>query len=210
MKRREHARVAAPIGAHHLSDAEMVALAAGVTEAKAVALLEYVGGLKGLYHAGRGEIAEKIGLAGTARLLGSRDLCQRLEQAVTVERDRLADPGEVFKWARHNLARLDQEQLWVLCLDGRHGLITAKQVAEGGVHGLHVGVRDVLRAVLREGSSAFIMLHVHPSGDPTPSDEDVQFTKALIEGTKKIGTPLLDHVIVVKTRYKSMSELGLL
>ena len=207
---KSRARVAQPIGSPHLSDPELVAITAGITEVKAVELLRDLGGLQGLYHAGRGELAAKIGLGGAARLMSNRDLCQRLEQAVTVERDRLADPGEVFKWARHNLARLDQEQLWVLCLDGRHGLITAKQVAEGGVHGLHVGVRDVLRAVLREGSSAFVMLHVHPSGDPTPSDEDVQFTKALIEGTKKIGTPLLDHVIVVKTRYKSMSELGLL
>jgi DNA repair protein RadC len=149
-------------------------------------------------------------MAGAARLLGNRGLCQRLEQAVTVERERLQDPAAVYKWAKHSLARMDQEQLWVLCLDGRHGLITAKQVAEGGVHGLHVGVRDVLRAVLREGTSAFIMLHVHPSGDPTPSDEDIAFTKALIAATKHVGTPLLDHVIVTRTKFRSMSDLGLL
>jgi DNA repair protein RadC len=208
--RTERARVAQPVGTSNLSDAEMVAITAGITEVKAVELLRDIGGLKGLYHAGRGELAAKVGLAGAARLMSSRDLCQRLEQAVSVERDHLSDPLAVFRWAKHSLARLDYEQLWVLCLDGRHGLITARQVAEGGIHGLHVGVRDVLRAVLREASSAFVILHVHPSGDPTPSEEDLTFTKMLMKGADEVGTPMLDHVVVTKHRYKSMQEAGIL
>ena len=206
----EAVRTVRPIGSPELSDAEAVAIAAGITEVRAVELLRDIGGLRGLNHAGRGELAAKIGPGPAARLLSNRDLCHRLEQAATAPRENLADPTAVFAWAKHHLARMDHEQLWVLALDGRHGLITARQVAEGGVHGLHVGVRDVLRAVLREGASGFVLVHVHPSGDPSPSDEDVAFTKAIVAGADRIGTPILDHVIVARGRYASMANMGLL
>jgi DNA repair protein RadC len=74
---------------------------------------------------------------------------------------------------------------------------------------MHVGARDVLRAALREAASAFLLVHNHPSGDPSPSDEDVAFTRAVAEGAGTVGTPLLDHVIVAKRRTTSMLDLGL-
>jgi DNA repair protein RadC len=82
-------------------------------------------------------------------------------------------------------------------------------VASGGIRGLHIGVRDVLRLVLREAASAFVLVHNHPSGDPTPSDEDAAFTRAAVEGADAVGTPPLDHVIVVRQRASSMFDLGL-
>jgi DNA repair protein RadC len=207
---RERARVAQPVGARELSDAEVVAITAGITEVKAVELLRDIGGLRGLHQAGRGEIAAKIGLGPAARLISNRDLCQRLETAAMTDREKMTDEGSVWRWAKHHLARMDHEQLWLLSLDGRHGLISARQIAEGGVHGLHVGVRDVVRAAVREAASAFIVVHVHPSGDPAPSDEDIAFTHALVKAADTVGTPLLDHIIVARTRYASMLGLGLL
>ena len=203
------ARIAQPAGGPYLSDPEIVALAAGTTEVKAVELLRDLGGLRGLYHAGRGELAEKLGPAAAARLFSSRDLCQRLEAAITSERDKLGEPVRVWRWAQKNLARMDHEQLYMLALDGQHGLITSRQIAEGGIHGMNLGVRDVLRAAIREAASAFILLHVHPSGDPSPSPEDVAFTKALLRGAKEIGTPMIDHIVVARGGYTSMMELGL-
>jgi DNA repair protein RadC len=208
--RAERARVAQPVGAQELSDAEVVAITAGITEVKAVELLRDIGGLRGLYQAGRGEITAKIGPGPAARLVSNRDLCQRLETAALADREKMNDEGRVWRWAKHHLARMDHEQLWLLSLDGRHGLISARQIAEGGVHGLHVGVRDVVRAAVREAASAFIVVHVHPSGDPAPSDEDIAFTHALVKAADTVGTPLLDHVIVTRTRYASMLNLGLL
>ncbi len=208
--KKQRARIAQPVGASYLSDAEIVALAAGTTEIKAVELLRDLGGLRGLYHAGRGELAKKLGPAAAARLFSSRDLCQRLETAITAERDNLGDPARVFRWAKTNLARMDHEQLWMLALDGQNALITSRQIAEGGIHGMQLATRDVLRAALREAASGFIILHVHPSGDPTPSPEDVAFTKALIRAAKEIGTPCVDHVIVTRRGYKSMMDMGLI
>lgn len=204
------ARIAQPLGAPYISDAAIVAIAAGTTEVKAVELLRDLGGLHGLYHAGRGEIAARLGPAAAARLFSSRDLCQRLDAAITAERDDLGDPARVWRWAQKNLARMDHEQLWMLALDGRNSLITARQIAEGGIHGMHLATRDVLRAAIREAASGFVILHVHPSGDPTPSPEDVAFTKALIRAAKEVGTPVVDHVIVARRGFKSMMDMGLI
>jgi DNA repair protein RadC len=73
-----------------------------------------------------------------------------------------------------------------------------------------VGVRDVLRSALREAASAFILVHNHPSGDPTPSPEDVTFTSAVAAAATVVGTPLVDHVIIARQRSSSLLELGLM
>ncbi|HEY6459601.1 MAG TPA: JAB domain-containing protein, partial [Polyangiaceae bacterium] len=123
---------------------------------------------------------------------------------------KLPNREAVETWARPRLATLDHEELWVLALDGRHGLRAARRVASGGIHGLHVTARDPLRIALREAASAFVLVHNHPSGDPTPSDEDVAFTRAVAEGAAAIGTPLVDHVVVARRRSISMLDCGLL
>jgi len=123
---------------------------------------------------------------------------------------RLFDREAVVVWARPRLATLDHEELWVLALDGRHGLRAARRAASGGIHGLHVGARDVLRIALREAASAFVLVHNHPSGDPAPSDEDVAFTRLVSDAASLVGTPLLDHVVIARQRSSSMLDLGLM
>ena len=108
------------------------------------------------------------------------------------------------------LATLDHEELWLLALDGHHGLRAARLVASGGIHGLHVAARDALRIALREGASAFVLVHNHPSGDPAPSQEDVAFTRTVERAAAVVGTPLLDHVVIARRRATSMLEAGLL
>jgi DNA repair protein RadC len=83
-------------------------------------------------------------------------------------------------------------------------------VAAGGLHGLHVTARDPLRFVVREAASTFVLVHNHPSGDPSPSEEDLAFTRAVVEGSVAVGTPLLDHVIVARRQSTSMLEAGVL
>jgi DNA repair protein RadC len=71
-------------------------------------------------------------------------------------------------------------------------------------------VRDVLRTALREGASAFVLVHNHPSGDPTPSEDEVRFTAITGEGAGAIGVPLLDHVVVAQDGHVSLASAGLL
>ena len=76
----------------------------------------------------------------------------------------------------------------------------------GGLHGLHVGARDPLRYALRDGGSAFVLVHNHPSGDPAASTEDVRFTEEVARAADVVGVPLLDHVIVARSGYLSLLD----
>ena len=206
-------------GIDSLSDAELlsVLLTTGGGGAPlatlSATLLDEHGGVGGLARLGLGELAEYrgVGPAKAVRLAAAIELGRRSVQLASREAAfRLPDRRAVVAWAVPKLATLDHEELWALALDGRHGLRAARRVASGGIHGLHVGARDVLRVVLKEAASAFVLVHDHPSGDPSPSDEDVAFTSAVRRGAEAVGTPLLDHVVVARQRSISMLELGML
>ncbi|HEY8042422.1 MAG TPA: DNA repair protein RadC [Polyangiaceae bacterium] len=210
---------AAEVGVECLGDAELVAIVLGTgctglpVSVLAATLLEEHGGVGGLARAGIGELVDRsgIGAAKGARLAAAVELGRRAAFAASLDASpRLPDRAAVEAWARPRLATLDHEELWVLALDGRHGLRAARRVASGGIHGLHVAPRDPLRLALREAASAFVLVHNHPSGDPAPSDEDVAFTRAVAEGAAAIATPLLDHVVVARRRASSMLDLGML
>jgi DNA repair protein RadC len=121
---------------------------------------------------------------------------------------RFPSSAAVYGWARPRLAALDHEELWALVLDGHQGLRAARRVAHGGLHGLHVGARDPLRVALRDGGSAFVLVHNHPSGDPAASNEDVRFTAEVARAADVVGVPLLDHVIVARGGYASLLDEG--
>jgi DNA repair protein RadC len=207
------------VGVDALGDADLLSIVLGrgaggaPRAALAAGLLNEHGGVGGLLRAGIGQLAEHrgVGPAKALRLAAAVELGRRSVQAASQDASpRLPARHAVVAWAAPRLATLDHEELWALTLDGRHGLRAARRVASGGIHGLHVGVRDVLRVVLKEAASAFLLVHNHPSGEPTPSDEDVAFTRAISRGGETVGTPLLDHIIVARQRSSSMLELGML
>jgi DNA repair protein RadC len=210
---------AVEVGVESLGDAELVAIVLGTGCAGlpvgvlAAQLLAKHGGVAGLARAGLGELAENdgVGVAKGARLAAAVELGRRAAFAASLDASpRLPDRAAVEAWARPRLATLDHEELWLLALDGRHGLRAARRVASGGIHGLHVAPRDALRIAVREAASAFVLVHNHPSGDPAPSEEDVGFTRAVSEAARVVGTPLLDHVVVARRRATSMLDAGLL
>jgi DNA repair protein RadC len=192
-----------------MGDADLVALVIGTgcqglpVGVLAARLVEEHGGVGGLARAGIGELSQGAGMgpAKGARLAAAVELGRRAVAAACCETAaRLPERRAVEAWARPRLATLDHEELWVLALDGKHGLRAARRVASGGIHGLHVATRDPLRIALREAASAFILVHNHPSGDPAASTEDVAFTRAVADGAAVVGVPLLDHVIVARGR----------
>ena len=202
-----------------LADPELVAVLLGTGEKGrsvlrvAVELLEQLGGLHGLLHTGPHAMAELrgVGLAKAARLAAGVELGRRAWlNASASDRLDMSSSAEVALWARARLSELDHEQVWVLSLDGRNNLRSARRIAEGGLHGCSVESRDILRAVVRDAASAFVLLHNHPSGDPQPSDEDVDLTARLARAAMVIGTPLIDHVIVAGRSHCSLFDMGLL
>lgn len=202
-------------GADSLSDTELLSLVLSggrATSAPLAAALLAEHGLAGVARLGLGELARarSVGQARALRVAAALELGRRAVQVTVVEASPfIPDHQGVVAWALPRLAPLDHEELWALALDGRHGLRAARRVASGGVHGLHIGVRDVLRVVLKEAASSFVLVHNHPSGDPTPSQEDIAFTRRVCDGAEAVGTPLLDHVIIARQRATSMFELGL-
>jgi len=210
---------AATVGVEHLGDTELVAIVLGTgctglpVGILAATLLEEHGGVSGLVRAGVGELTQRagVGAAKAARLAASIELGRRAVVAASLDATAtLPNRRAVEAWARPRLATLDHEELWILALDGHHGLRAARRVASGGIHGLHVAARDPLRIALREAASAFVLVHNHPSGDPEPSAEDTAFTRTVSGGANVVGVPLLDHVIVARRRAVSMLERGLL
>jgi len=207
------------LGIDALGDAELIALLLGTGHAGesvqvlAHRLLEEQGGIEGLARAGVGELAVRRGVGGAkgARIAAAVELGRRIAAAnarlLTI---RLPDSRAVDAWGRPRLGALDHEELWMLALDGQNRLRAARRVASGGLHGMFVSPRDPLRAALREGASAFVLVHNHPSGDPTPSAEDVTFTAAVADAACIVSTPLLDHVIVTRSRFASMLELAMI
>jgi DNA repair protein RadC len=207
------------VGVDALGDAELIALLLGTghgaesVEVLAHRLLEEHGGLDGLARAGVGELSVRrgIGVAKGARIAAAVELGRRVARVgARLSTVRLPDCRAVEAWGRVRLGTLDHEELWVLALDGNNRLRAARCVASGGLHGMFLSARDPLRVALREGASAFVLVHNHPSGDPTPSKEDVAFTVKLAAAARLVSTPLLDHVVVARDGYASMLALDLL
>jgi len=206
-------------GFDSLADAELIAVLLGTGEKGrpvvrvAADLLEHSGGLWGLSRMGAHALAQVhgVGLAKAARIAAGFELGRRLLLRASLEpRPNLASSAEVARWGRLRLSDLEHEQVWVLALDGRNGLRAARRIAEGGLHGCSVDPRDVLRAVVRDAASAFVLVHNHPSGDPTPSREDIELTNMVARAASVLGTPLIDHVIVAGGGHASLFDLGII
>jgi DNA repair protein RadC len=202
-----------------LSDIELVALVLGTGSAGenvtvlARALLDGTGGLEGLARAAPHGLAARRGLgpAKATRLAAAVELGRRATRSGLAHRTPvLASFDEVVGWARPRLAGLDHEEVWLLSLDGRNGLKSARRVAQGGLHGCALTTRDVLGPALRDAASAILLVHNHPSGDPRASSEDVCMTRALSAACEVVGLPLLDHVIVARGGATSLFERGAL
>jgi DNA repair protein RadC len=206
-------------GPERLSDADLLALLVGTgSEGEsalfiAARLLDHSGGLTGVARLGPHGLAERrgIGPAKAVRILSALELGKRAaERALSERRETITSFDAVVEWARPRVAALDHEEVWLLALDGRNGLRTVQRVGQGGLHGCALTPRDVLRPAVRDGASAIILLHNHPSGDPTPSTDDVQMTAALASACSIVGVELLDHVVVARGGAASLRDAGAL
>ena len=206
-------------GVAALDDTDLIAILLGTGVAgrqvalMASGLLERAGGLEGLARLGPTALADQPGLsfARAMRLAAALELGRRSCERSANPRERLRTPAAIATWFTARIGRLDHEEMWVLALDGRHGLRGTRRVAQGGLHGCSVTARDILRAALADAASSMVLIHNHPSGDPTPSKEDIAMTHVVAAAASIVGTPLVDHVIVTSTGgYVSLMDLGAL
>jgi len=185
---------------------------AGATSKVSAALLCELGGVGGLSRATIDEIEVQLSSAPRLRLpprICARRVAAAFELGRRAAEDSIApasiaSSADVATWASRRLCGLDHEELWLLALDGRSRLRAVRCVAKGGLHGMGVRPADPLRLALRASASGFVLVHNHPSGDPTPSVEDVTFTRRLAAAAVVVGMPLLDHVIVARGGFSSV------
>lgn len=207
-------------GVEELGDDELIGLlvergtVGEPLERRVARLLDEAGGLPGLCSRGVGGMAHELGLglACGARLAAAIELGVRAARlaAPGVERVPATSAQDVERWARRRLTGLAHEELWALLLDTRNRLVAERLLARGGLHACALTARDVLRPVVREASSAFVLVHNHPGGDPCPSREDVAFTRKVQSASTALGVTLVDHVVVARDGWVSLLEAGLL
>jgi len=158
---------------------------------------------------GRASIAELeqtsgIGPAKACQIVAAFELARRSEDSVCV-RDHadMSDASAVAKFVRGVVEDWDKECFCTLCLDSRNRLLARDKVSMGSLDTTLAHPREVFDKAVRAKSAAIIVAHNHPSGDPTPSDEDVRLTRRLAEAGKILGIRLLDHVIVCRDSHYS-------
>lgn len=204
------------LGPSALSDRELVALLLRTggrgadVAAVAGALLRDHGGLRGLARAAASELraAPGIGPAKCASLLAALELGRRLAARHLRPGDAIRGPGDVHRHFHPRLRDADRERFLALLLDGRHRVMREVAVSEGTLTASLVHPREVFRPALREGAAALVLVHNHPSGDPTPSAEDREVTDRLARAGELLGVRVLDHVIVAERGYWSLRESG--
>jgi DNA repair protein RadC len=149
-----------------------------------------------------------IGAARAAAICAAIALGRRCDHPELSAGDKVAGSEDVFRHFRGRLSGLAQERFYVVLLDGKGRMKRELRVSEGTLTASLVHPREVFRAAIREAAAAAILVHNHPSGDPTPSPEDVALTSRLRAAGELVGIKVLDHVIVGNGRYTSFVDNG--
>jgi DNA repair protein RadC len=207
----------ASLGPQVLSNAELLAilLRVGVPGENAVQvgqrLLQTFGGLPGLHRAPFEELVNQhgIGDAKAAQIKAAIELGRRLRDLKPEERATINSPAEAAELVRYEMSALEQEHLRVILLDTRNHVLEIVEVYKGSVNSSQVHVGEVFKPAVRRGASALIIVHNHPSGDPTPSPDDVAVTRAFVQAGKLLDVEVLDHLVIGQGRHVSLKERGL-
>jgi DNA repair protein RadC len=174
-------------------------------------LLSRYGGLPGLARASFAELqAEKgLGEAKTAQLKAALELGRRVLLAAPEDRFVVRSPADVAQLLMAEMSHLEQEHFRVLYLDTRNRLIGTETVYVGSLNASHIRVGEVFRDAIKRNCAAIIVVHNHPSGDPTPSPEDVEVTRQLVTAGNLLDIEVLDHLVIGQQRFVSLRERGL-
>jgi DNA repair protein RadC len=205
-------------GAAALGDNELVALVLGSGSRRGSALavanglLAAHGGLHGLARATCDDLARAagIGRAKAAQLVAALELGRRTLTRGPHARVRLATPREAAAFLMPTFGSRPAEQFGIVLLDTKHRVLRTSVLTVGSLNASVVEPRDVFREAALGGAAAIVAFHNHPSGDPSPSPDDVELTRRLAAAGTLMGIDLVDHIILGDVRYCSFKEMTLL
>ncbi|MDR3363938.1 MAG: DNA repair protein RadC [Clostridiales Family XIII bacterium] len=203
-------------GCKQLSNMELIALliGSGTREANAITLAGRVlsateSGLATLKGASPEELlsVKGIGEASASRLLAAAELGARIASEQAFGRCRVLAPEDVYEMFAAEFCGEKQEIVTALLLNARHEVIGRETVSKGGVVNAQADPRDVFRSAVKRGATGVIVVHNHPSGDPSPSDDDLAATEKLEKAGELIGVVLIDHIIIGSGRHVSLRAM---
>jgi len=209
----------AQLGPQALSSAELLAilLRVGVHGENSVQvgqrLLTEFKGLSGLHRAPFTELCAQhgIGAAKAAQIKAAIELGRRMGQEVPKERPTINSPADAAALVAYEMSALEEEHLNVILLDTRNRVLEIVEVYKGSINSSQVHVGELFKSAIRRNATAIIVVHNHPSGDATPSPDDVAVTRAIVQAGKLLDVDVLDHMVIGQGpgKWVSLKERGL-
>lgn len=174
-------------------------------------ILQELGGLSGIQKTGFAEMCNIHGLgpAKAAQLKAAIELGRRLNLENRELVGAINSPDDAAELVRYEMQGLVQEQLWVILLDTRNRKIFIEKVYVGSLNSSMVRIAELFRGAIQRSAASVILVHNHPSGDPTPSTEDAVLTRMAVQAGKLLDIEVLDHLVIGQGTFVSMKEKGL-
>lgn len=205
------------LGASALSDAELLAILirVGVPGENAVdlgqRLMVELGGLSGIHKAAFEDVCQQkgIGPAKAAQIKAAIELGRRMVREDPEQLPAIHSPGAAAELVMYQMSALEQEELHVIILDTRNHVLKIEQVYKGSLDSSQVRIGELFRTAIKRNARSIIVAHNHPSGDPTPSPDDIAITRAIVQAGKLLDVDVLDHIVIGRGRFVSLKERGL-
>lgn len=203
-------------GAARLSNEELLAilLRTGIADTPVTALadrlLKQFHGIQGIDSASVEELAAQkgVGLAKAAQIKAGVELGRRVAETPWRERFTFRSPLDVYQAVSSRLSHLDREAFMVFYLSAKNQVVHFETISVGSLTSSLVHPRELFKGAIQRSAAAVILVHNHPSGDPTPSEDDLALTRRLVQAGELLGIQVLDHIIVGYGKYTSLKERG--
>ncbi|MGL5269034.1 MAG: RadC family protein [Selenomonadaceae bacterium] len=206
-------------GSRALTNAELLAilLRTGTKEESVLHLAERIlsrfkeQGIASLVNVSSLELSEikGIGPAKALTILAAIEFGRRIGTKAAEQRQTIQGPEDVAAYAMPRLRYQTKEYFLVLLLNMKNQVLSLQTISVGSLSASIVHPREVFQAALRQSAAAVILIHNHPSGDPSPSQEDIAITDRLVQAGKLMDIPVLDHVVIGDNKYISLKEKGM-
>ena len=195
-----------------LADSELLAIVLGggtrpssAALAAADQLARGIGNVAEISRASPRELSPLVGAARAARVAAAFELGRRTVQ-LRMHRQSIGNAEDIYRLAAPRMHGHAQELFLVVGLDIRNGLLDVTEIARGTAIGVEVHPREEFRPLIRMSAAGGVLAHNHPSGDPTPSNEDLELTRRMREAGQLLGIPIIDHVVIAQNGYRSIME----
>ncbi|MGL4874997.1 MAG: RadC family protein [Clostridium sp.] len=205
-------------GAESLTDAELLALIlrTGIKGENVITLSQRIiaelGGLDGILNASLEDIKKIKGIKDSkgTRILAIVEIARRLKSLRNLEKKKVTKAEDLVEFLYPEMSTLNQEVLKLVVLNTKNQITRVKDVFKGSLNSAIVHPREIFNEALKASAASIIICHNHPSGDPTPSKEDIMITKRISSCGELLGINLTDHIIVGDNKYVSLREKGII